>query len=395
MSEVYLNFAATSHPRPECVIRRMSGALVSPPCDGRRGASGGGDPLQDCRRALARLLGARDPNRIVLTPGATVALNHALQGCVIGLENAAGRARAGRRRKPGVLTTVLEHNSVLRPLHHMLQAGRIDLGYLGIEEVTDPGRLEGRLRDGVDLLAITACSNVTGLIPDFGLVTELCRRHGVILVLDAAQAAGSVAIDVSMLPPRSLVALAGHKGLLGPQGTGALYVGEGLSDEDVPPFMQGGTGVRSDSAGQPSDLPLRLEAGTPNIPGFAGLSAGVEFVSERGVDELGRHKASLTARLVGGMERCEGIRIFASPEADHRGGVVSFTLRGWDPREAAMVIEESFGIWLRGGLHCAPLIHRHLGVPEGSVRASVGWCSTVADVDALLDAVSHLSARAA
>lgn len=417
---IYLNHAATSWPKPPEVIRRVRATLEAPPVEAGRGGGRGADPLQSCRESLATLFGMRDPRRVVLTSGATQALNLAIVGAV-GTLAPPGGARAGatgaRADAAGTLagggggssavantrsgapvrctTSVLEHNSVLRPLRHLAHDGRAVLDFLSLDEFRDPTAVGRRLRDGTRVVVLTAASNVTGARPDLRGVAALCERAGAILVIDAAQAAGAIPLDVPSLGPRVLVAVAGHKGLLGPPGTGALLVGEGFGDDELPPLLVGGTGVRSDSPLQPREWPLHLEAGTMNLPGFAGLAAGVDLVLTEGVERIGARRARLTSLLLDGLDEISGVQFHRPLPEELAAGVAAFNLAGWDPGEVALVLEESWGIVTRGGLHCAPLALPALGWPHGSLRASVGRSSTEADVHALVAAVRTLAASSA
>jgi cysteine desulfurase / selenocysteine lyase len=188
------------------------------------------------------------------------------------------------------------------------------------------------------------------------------------------------------------VAVAGHKGLLGPPGTGALLVGEGFGDHELPPLLVGGTGVRGELPFQPREWPLHLEAGTMNLPGFAGLAAGVDLVLREGVERTGARRARLTALLLDALEEIPGVQLHRPLESELAAGIAAFNLAGWDPAEVAQILQESWGIVTRGGLHCARLALPALGWPRGSLRASVGWSSTEADVRALVTAVRTLAA---
>ncbi len=399
MEVIYLNHAATSWPKPPEVIRRVRETLEAPPVESGRGNGRGADPLRACRESLATLFGMRDPSRVVLTAGATHALNLAIVGAVGTLAGAVG-TRDGTLETLGgapvrCVTSVLEHNSVLRPLRHLERDGRLALDFLSLDEFRDPAAVARRLRDGTRLVVLTAASNVTGARPDLPTVAALCEEAGAILVVDAAQAAGAFPLDMPSLGPRALVALAGHKGLLGPAGSGALLVGEGFRDDEVPPLLVGGTGVRSDLPFQPSEWPLHLEAGTMNLPGFAGLAAGVDLVLGEGVERIGAHRAHLTTLLLDWLEEIPGVQRHRPLPGELAAGVAAFNLAGWDPGEAALVLQESWDIVTRGGLHCAPLALPALGWPSGSLRASVGRSSTEADVHALVAAVRTLAASSA
>jgi selenocysteine lyase/cysteine desulfurase len=367
---VYLNNAATTYPKPPGVLSRVAGSLTEPP----------GDPLPECRRRLASLLGAPDPDRIALTPGATASINYAL--------HAAASLHAGRFH---CLTSVLEHDSVLRPLRHLARRGLIDLDWLSVEEVLSPIAVERRFRRETRLVVLTAASHVTGVQPAITSIGRLCDRHDVVLVVDAAQAVGSIPIRVTELPARSLLALAGHTGLYRPQGPGALPLGEGFTPQDLVPLIQGGTGLEAEDDFHPSELPQLFEPGTGNLPGFAGLAAGIEFVLRLGVERIGRRKSELISGLVHELRGIAGLRLYLPSRPDYAAGMLAFNLDRWPPSEASRVLQETYGIVTRGGIHCAPLYHRALGIPDGSVRASVGWWTTEADLQKLIGALRGMA----
>ena len=260
---IYVNSAATSYPKPSCVMDAMIRSMESAPVDSGRGLPGGGDALSSCRCALTRLINAADPSRVILTSSATHALNYAIQGFVQMQET-----------KAHCVTTVLEHNSVLRPIEHLKQVGRVDVTYISSRDVLDTKSFSEAISSETRLVVVTACSNFNGCIPDLEGISRVCDEHGLCLIVDAAQAAGSISIDISRLTRRIMIAFAGHKSLLGPRGTGMLYVGEDISPDMLRSVIQGGTGIRSDALEQPREFPLLFEAGTPNVPGAAGLAAG-------------------------------------------------------------------------------------------------------------------------
>ncbi len=375
---VYLNNAATTFPKPPAVLEAVAQQLARPPRDAGRGLGEGEDELLGCRKAVARLLGEADYRRVLLTPGATFSLNLALMG-LLGEEP--GRWHC--------VTSCLEHNSVLRPLWELKRRG-MGLTVLGLESALDPAAWKKAVRPKTRALVTTAASNVLGIAPPLEELTELCLQRELFLVIDAAQAAGTLLLHTEKLPERTLIGFAGHKGLYGPEGTGALYLGTGVTFEELAPLLYGGTGVVSTSQIQPLLMPHRYEAGTPNAPGFAGLRAGVEFVLEQGVADLGQQRARLTAMLREKLERIKKVTLYGYPKSGLQAGVVAFTAQGWDSTELADMLREIFGIHVRGGLHCAPLIHKYIGAPRGTLRASFGWQNTEQDVQALVRAIRAL-----
>ena len=375
MQTTYLNQAATSFPKPREVVEAVLAWFDAPPVDAGRGGDIAADPITPCRRELAALLGVDDHKRIVLLPSATYAINLVI-GALVG---------------PGshVVTSTLEHNSVLRPIAHRER----DLGATVTSIQPDPDgtlqarTLAGALRSTTALVALTHASNVTGSIQPIAELAETAAAAGVPLLVDASQTAGAVPIDHRHLAGRVFLAFSGHKGLLGPPGVGGLVV----PDDGLPQTVVGGTGVRSDAVFHPGDLPLRHEAGTPNLPGIAGLTAGVRVVGRTGVETIGRHRAHLVGRLRSGLSGLGHVRLFPLAADDGRVGVVSFQIAGWEPDEVGFVLRESFGIEVRTGLHCAPHALRGLtGGPGGSIRVSVGLPSSEADVSSFLAAIASL-----
>ncbi len=375
---IYLDNAASSHPKPPGVARAVADALALGANPGR---SGHGPALEaarvilDARSAVAELLGCGDPARIVFTANGTHALNLALKG-VVG---------------PGdhVVSTVMEHNSVLRPLASLERAGvAITLVGADPDGRVDPAGVAAALRPETRLVALCHASNVSGTLQDAAAVGRVCRDRGVLLLLDAAQTAGVVPIDVEALGV-DLLAAPGHKGLLGPQGTGVLYVGPRAR---IRPLLEGGTGVRSEQRTMPDELPEALEAGTLNTPGIAGLGAGVRYLLDRGVDAVRAAERELLAHALPRLLEVPGLVLYGPRGADGRVAVLSFNLAGRDGAHVGFALDEAYGIAVRVGLHCAPDAHKALGsFPAGSVRASLGPFSTVADADALVRALRELS----
>ena len=365
----YLDYAATAGVRPDSVVEAvrtfLSGVAASPGRGGHRSSVEAGRIAFRARRMLARLMGLPgDPGRVAFTLNATHALNAALHGVL-----AEGDT---------LVLTAFDHNAVIRPAHLLRQMRGVKVRVVpgDTQGVLDLDRLEEYL-EGARLLVVNEASNVLGTrLP----VEDLARRAheaGALVLVDAAQSAGH-------LPGRQaeegadMVAFAGHKGLLGPQGTGALWVRDGLHLE---PFMCGGTGGDSASPDMPVSFPDRLEAGTPNIPGIAGLLAGIEFVLEEGVDVLHAREMKLKAELRDGLAQLPGVRVH-SPADPSGTGIVTITSGSVDPATLALRLEDEWGVVTRTGLHCAPGVHELLGTAAtGAVRFSLGWASTSADVD--------------
>lgn len=380
---LYLDNAATSFPKPPqvaaAIAEFLAGSAGNPGRSGHRLSMAAQSVVTETRRRLAGLLGVRDPDRLVFTANGTDALNTALHGVL----------RPGDR----VVTTGLEHNAVARPLHALSQRdvdwatlrcepdGGLDLAELERTLVGAPTRL----------VVITHASNVTGTIQPVREAAELAHRHGALVLVDAAQTAGVLPIDVVELDV-DLLAVTGHKGLLGPTGTGALYVDQRLS---LRPSRLGGTGSRSESLEQPRELPDALEAGTVNTVGIAGLGAALQALRDLGAGEPRRRERELTTQLVLGLEEVEGVVVHGPADPARRVAVVSISVAGWEPSDLAAALDSSFGIAVRAGLHCAPLAHRSIGTfPEGTVRLSPGWTTTTEEISIAVAAIRELAASA-
>ncbi|MBI2186734.1 MAG: aminotransferase class V-fold PLP-dependent enzyme [Acidobacteria bacterium] len=379
---IYFDNAATSWPKPPSVAaairEQMAGAGGNPGRSGHRLSIAAARVVEETREAVARLFHIDNPSRVAFTTNATHALNVALYGLI----------RPGDR----VVTTSVEHNSVMRPLRHLETTGVcVEVVPCDANGSIDVGRLEDRLASGARLLVATHASNVAGTILPIGEMAAVARRHGARIVVDAAQTAGTMPIHVAALGI-DVLAFTGHKGLFGPTGTGGLYVREGL---ELPPLVRGGTGSDSAHEVQPDFMPDALESGTLNVAGIAGLGAGVRFLIDVGVEAVQAHERALTTRCVEGLRAMEGIAVYGPADPVARCGIVSFSVAGASPSEVGLLLDESFGILARTGLHCAPAAHRTLGTfPTGTVRFGFGWFNTAAEVDAAIDAVRQIASWA-
>lgn len=381
---LYLDNAATSWPKPPEVVQAVLRYLSDCGTAVGRGATRRAADLQQtidrARLRAARLLGITDPQRIVFTCNGTDALNLALHGLL--------------REGDHVVTTVVEHNSVLRPLAALQQRRGVAVTRVGVDEegFVDPAAIEAALTPRTRLVAVSHVSNVTGAIQPVEEIAALARRRGVRTLVDAAQSAGHLPLDVESLGV-DLLACSGHKGLLGPLGTGLLSIAPGLEAE-LESTRQGGTGTRSEEDQQPTELPDKYESGNHNAPGLVGLDAGLAWLEARGVAAVRQHEVELLERLVQGLAGLSGVRVVGPNSAARRCGVVSVVLDGYAPQEAAAVLEEHFGVECRAGLHCAPLMHRALGTFErgGTLRLSPGPFTTAEEIDAAVAAVRQLTA---
>jgi cysteine desulfurase family protein len=386
MPRIYLDNAATSWPKPEAVYRAVDEFQRNSGAPAGRGAYALAIDTQrriaQCRGAIASLVGAGSPDRIVFGFNGTDVLNIALHGFL----------------RPGdhVVTSVVEHNSVLRPLRWLKEYRDVSSTYVNCDSTgtIDADDVSKAIQSKTRLIALTHASNVTGAIQPIAEVGRLARERGIVLLVDAAQSLGHVPIDVEAMNI-GMLAASGHKGLLGPLGTGVLYVAPHLESQ-IESFRQGGTGTNSEQDSQPDDLPHKLEAGNLNVPGFVGLAAGVAFVRERGIEQLGQHERELAAALYDGILEMDGITVYGPRDPQARVGVVSISVSGIEPQEAAAMLDSTFGIQVRAGLHCAPLVHRAIGTENlgGTLRLSVGPFNTAEDIAAALEAVKQLAATA-
>ncbi|MBN1319843.1 MAG: aminotransferase class V-fold PLP-dependent enzyme, partial [Thermoleophilia bacterium] len=333
------------------------------------------------REAVAGLLGVSDPLRVVFCANATHALNLALFGLL----------------EPGqhVVTTSMEHNSVMRPLRALEAAEvTVSLAPCSRQGVLDAAAVERALRPETALIVMTQASNVVGTVLPVKEVAVIARAHGVPLLVDGAQSVGALPIDMEDLGI-DLLAFTGHKSLYGPTGTGGLVIAEHMDAGRLRPLLHGGTGSRSESQNQPEFLPDKFESGTANALGLAGLEAGARWVAEHGVEQLRDQGRGLTQRLIERLANIRGVTVYGTLDAFKQLPVVSFTLDGLEPGELGLLLDERFGIAARVGLHCSPLAHSTLGTfPTGTVRLSLSAFTTVADVDAAIDAVRHLAREA-
>jgi len=384
METLYLDNAATSFPKPKTMIAAMTSYQqtigASPGRSGHSRAIDAGRILYETRDVLARLFQIDDPLRIALTKNSTEALNIALQG---GLQ-------------PGdhVVTSSMEHNSVMRPLRFLESCG-VEVTVIPCSPAgeLDPDDVRRSFRKNTKMVVLTHASNVTGTIMPLEAIGTIVRDRGDILFcVDAAQTAGALPIDVQKMKI-DLLAFTGHKSLFGPQGTGGLYLGRGL-EEKIDPLMMGGTGSRSEFEAQPDFMPDKYESGTPNTIGFAGLEAGAAFVYEQTVEAIRSAEEKLTARFLDRLKaQGDSVHIYGPQNASRQTAVVSFNIRNISPSDAALCLEEQYGILCRPGLHCAPSAHRTLGTfPRGTIRFSFGYFNRMEDVDRAADAIRDLLA---
>lgn len=376
---IYLDNAATSFPKPESVYKALDDAArtigVSPNRGGYRQSLAAARVIFEVREALADLLGVADSARIILTHSATESLNLAVKGLL----------KAGDH----VVTTSMEHNSLARPLHAATAAGvQVDWVRADSDGYVTAAAVEAALKPSTRLVAMTHCSNVTGAVNPVAEIGAMLKGKGVLFLVDGAQSAGSLPVDVNAMNI-DLFAAPGHKGLYGPQGTGLLYVAPGV---DLQPLLHGGTGSGSTELELPAGLPERYESGTMNTPALAGLKAAVDFLLEKGVAAIHEEEQQLLNRLITGLAAIDGVTVCNGGLQRPRGPVVSFVIAGQDPAETGFLLDSDHGIAVRVGLHCAPLAHKTIGTfPGGTVRVSPGIFNTEEDIDVFLAAVTAIA----
>jgi len=378
---IYFDNAATSWPKPPEVFDAMNEFMRelggNPGRSGHRMATGAEAMICEARNAVSKFFGLVDPMRCVFTLNCTDALNMALKGLL--------------KQGDHVITTALEHNSISRPLQQMAEDGFIQLtrvipeaaqGEWAVEEITRELRPETRM------VALTHCANVTGVINPVEALGKALRAANdrTLLLVDAAQPAGIVPIEMEK-GNIDLLAFPGHKALYAPTGTGALLIGPRVDAENMSCWREGGTGGDSTSPLQPIELPHRLEGGTPNTMGIAGMLAGVRFLKKQGPEKILEHERAIIQRLMGALEADGRFTIYGSRDLSRKVGVLSITIKDRDNAEVASILDQAFEVAVRPGLHCAPYTHRHLGTfPTGTVRLAPGYFSTLDEADVVIKA---------
>ncbi len=379
---IYLDNAATSWPKPDIVHETMSRYMreigASPGRSGHRLANEAERIRLDAREAIAELVGLSDPMRVIFTLNATEALNLVMQGLL----------------QPGAhaITTGMEHNSVMRPLRALEQRGvSISVAPCSRDGTLDPQTIDEAIRPQTRLIVVNHASNVCGTVLPIREIGAVARRHDIPFLVDAAQTAGCWPIDIND-DNIDLLAFTGHKGLLGPTGTGGLAINDDFNIDMLRPLVFGGTGSRSEHEHQPDFLPDKYESGTPNIVGLAGLVAGLRYVLDRGLERIRVHEQKLTRRLIDGLYAISGVCVFGTRDPHRQTAAVSFMIDGQSASRIAHDLDERFEIMCRPGLHCAPQAHRTLGtLPNGTVRFAPGLFTTEAEIDKAVAAVAQLA----
>jgi cysteine desulfurase / selenocysteine lyase len=386
---LYLDNAATSFPKPkqvlEAMVRYATDLGASAGRGGYREAVQTGALLTECRRRLNRLFHGENSDHFIFTLNCSDALNLAIKGLF-----------QSDVKKGHAICTQIDHNSILRPLNALTDIGRIEQTRIPIDPssgLVDPDSIARSIRSDTRLIAVTHSSNVTGTVQPIRKIGMIAREHGIPFLVDAAQSAGHLPIDVQA-DCIDLLAAPGHKGLLGPLGTGFLYIRPGLEFR-LHPIREGGTGSNSESDRQPDFLPDKYEPGSHNAIGIIGLSEGVQWVLDQGIENLARHQTELCGTFIDGIADVEGLTYFGPQGVKNRLGVFSVKIQGIDPQELAAVLESSYGILTRAGIHCAPAAHSAIGTSSegGTTRLSFGPFSIAQDVQFAADALADIAAN--
>jgi cysteine desulfurase family protein len=377
---IYLDNAATSRPKPPCVAEAVVAAMEDFGNCGRgvhEDALSAARTVFSVRQKVAALFGAR-PERVCFTPNSTMALNIAISGLLTAEDH--------------VISTDLEHNSVLRPLYRLQQQG-MGLDFVPADGCGRPDydAFEKLLRPNTRAVVCTHASNLTGNLVDIERVGVFCRQHGLLFIVDASQTAGVFPINMERQHIDALC-FTGHKSLLGPQGTGGLCVGPGV---EIRPFAVGGTGVQSYAESQPLEYPTRLEAGTLNSHGLAGLGAALDFLEQTGIDVIRQHELQLAKRFYEAVRQIPDVTVYGDFSQAERAPVVALNLRDYESGQVSDELAERFGIATRPGAHCAPRMHRALGTEQqGAVRFSWSFFNTAEETDAAVEAIRLLATEA-
>jgi cysteine desulfurase/selenocysteine lyase len=377
---IYLDNAATTFPKPREVLNRMveryAASGVSPGRGGYDLALEADDLVSAARKRLSEFFGGEDPERVIFAGNATDALNLVIQGLV----------------KPGdhVVSSQLEHNSVLRPLQHLREKGLIDYDLVPFDSqgFIDPDDVSRTIRAQTRFVLLTHASNVLGAIQPVEALGAICRERGIPLILDAAQSAGLIPIELSRWGV-SAIAFTGHKSLLGPTGIGGLILSRTL---EIATTRFGGTGIDSQDLHHTQTYPHRLEAGTLNFLGILGLMAGLDYLAARGIESILQKERSLAQRLRQGLADLRGVKLYGPESMERSLGIILANVKGMDPSDVGAILDGDFGIATRVGLHCAPLVHERLGTGRaGGVRFSVGPFNTEKEIDQAVEAMAVIS----
>ncbi len=377
---IYLDNGATSYPKPDEVYTFMDSFYrsfgVNPGRSGYDLCIETGALVDTTRKMLTGFFNGNDPNRLCFSYNSTDALNLIIFGML----------------QPGdhAVTTTLEHNSVLRPLYHQNKFNGVEVDYVpfGTDGFVDPDDIKRKIKSNTRLVIVNHASNVIGTVQPLEAIGHICREHGVPFAIDASQSAGKVPIDIEQLHI-DIVAFTGHKSLLGPTGIGGLYVREGI---DIRHTRAGGTGVRSADRMHLDEYPYRLEYGTGNVVGIAGIHAGLKWIEEKGMDQINHQEMELTCMLRDGLREIDGVSLYCQEDLADHIAVLSFNIEGMEALDTGTLLDGEYNIACRTGLHCAPLVHEQLGTAQigGSVRIGIGPFNTEEHIKTAIRAVAEI-----
>lgn len=377
---IYLDNAATTFPKPESVYRTIDETHrkrgVNPGRGAYRLAVELGRDIGQARQSIASFFGAKDPSRIVFVYSATDGLNIALKTTL----------------NPGdhVISTQVEHNAVVRPLHALERDRGIKVTWIpcNAEGLVDAAEIRRAVGPKTRMIAMTHASNVVGTLQPVEETGKIAKEKNLLFLVDAAQTAGVLPIDVTAMNI-DFLAFPGHKGLLGPQGIGGLYVREGI---EMRTWREGGTGSKSENAEQPEEFPEHLEAGTGNTSGILAMKAGIDFLKEKTLSKVLSHERALTGRLIEGISGIKKLHIYGPKNPEKTVSTLSLNIEGFEPAEVGAILDQNFDIAIRTGLHCAPLIHKAIGSgSRGTVRLSPGLFTTEAEIDTAIGALREIA----
>ena len=376
---IYFDNAATTFPKPEEVYEKTIEAMkeygANPGRAGHKMALKANRGMFETRNLLSSLFNIQNPMNMIFTFNGTESLNLGIKGIL--------------KQGDHVITTTMEHNSVLRPIKHLENLG-VENTIIQANELgeIDPKDIEGAIKENTKLIVMTHISNLTGTIMPIKKIGQVAKEHNILFMVDAAQSAGVYHIDVEEMNI-SLLAFPGHKGLLAPQGTGGLYLKEGLVLEAI---FQGGTGSASESLTQPDIFPDKYESGTHNAPGIIGMGAGIEYILSEGKENIRKHEEELTQYFIDGIKDIEEIKIYGPLDIKKSAAVVPINLKDIDSSEISFILDEEYDIAVRSGLHCAPLAHKTIGtLDQGVVRFSFGIFNTKDEIDIAIGALKEIS----
>lgn len=378
---IYLDSGATTFPKPEEVYVAMDQFYrnygVNPGRSGYDLCMVAGSIVEETRKLLTEFFSGTDPNRLIFASNATDALNLAIFGLLQEGDHA--------------ITSNLEHNSVLRPLFHLYKYGGVKVDYVPFDShgFVDPEEFKRHFKKNTKLVVINHCSNVIGTVQPVQEIGHLCRERGIILLVDTAQSAGKIPINMAQMNI-DIVAFTGHKSLMGPMGIGGLYVREGV---EIRHTRAGGTGVRSAVRTHLDEYPYRLEYGTPNLPGIAGLNAGVKWLLKQGMSNIHEREMQLLRTLRDGLREIDGVTLYCQDNLANHIGILTFNVDGLEAQDTGTMLDVDYNIASRTGLHCAPLVHTQLGTDKihGSVRFGIGPFNTVDDIESAIRAVGDIA----